>query len=75
MEKDIYNFLIESELKEREEINKEMERFIKDWEDENFIGENYYKNISNKLEMILNQYKKMAQLEEMQNYLWNKVYK
>ena len=74
MYKEIYEYLCKIDLEKREIADGKMQKFIKDYNDYEFCGNNYNKNVREQLEMLTKEFKQMEELEEMRNFLWNKIY-
>jgi hypothetical protein len=70
MYKKIYEYLIDIEEKERESYHENIRNFIEDYES----GFEDYKEIGKRLTSLLEENKKFEELEDMENFLWKKVY-
>lgn len=70
MYKKIYEFIIDVELKEREDYHEHINEFIEEYEN----GFETYKDIDKKLSKLLEETKKFEELEDMESFLWEKVY-
>ena len=71
MYKRIYDYIVNIEEKERETYFQHMERFINSYEN----GFESYKEIGIELSKLLEENKKFEELEEMEDFLWHKIYK
>lgn len=70
MYKKIYDYLIDIEQTERETYHEHVRKFIEDYEN----GFEDYKEIGKRLSKLLEENKKFEELEDMENFLWKKVY-
>lgn len=70
MYKKIYDYLIDIEQTERETYHENILKFIEDYEN----GFEDYKEIGKRLSKLLEENKKFEELEDMENFLWKKVY-
>lgn len=70
MYKKIYEYIVDIEIKEREDYHKHMENFIEEYEN----GIETYEQIGEKLSKLLEETRKFEELEDMENFLWEKVY-
>ena len=70
MYKKIYDYIVDIDIKEREDYFKKIENFISEYQN----GMESYKQIGERLSSLLNENKKFEELEDMENFLWGKVY-
>ena len=70
MYRKIYEYIVDIEIKERENYHEHIEKFIEEYEN----GIETYEQIGEKLSKLLKETRKFEELEDMENFLWEKVY-
>lgn len=70
MYKKIYEYIVENNLIESERFYKELKKFNNDFES----GFESYKETRERLEKLLKMNKGLEELEDMQEFLWEKIY-
>ena len=70
MYRKIYEYIVDIEIREREDYHEHIEKFIEEYEN----GIETYEQIGEKLSKLLKETRKFEELEDMENFLWEKVY-
>ena len=70
MYRKIYEYIVDIEIREREDYHEHIGNFIEEYEN----GIETYKQIGEKLSKLLEETRKFEELEDMENFLWEKVY-
>ena len=70
MYKKIYDYIVNIEDKEREFYFEHIDKFMKDYEN----GFESYKEFGKRLNELVNENKKFEDLEEIENFLYKKIY-
>ena len=70
MYKKIYDYIVSIDIEKREIYFEKMRRFYDNFES----GFQDYKEIGKRLEELLADNRELEELEDMENFLWGKVY-
>lgn len=70
MYKKIYDYIVSIDIEEREDYFNNIDNFISEYQN----GMESYKQIGDRLSSLLKETRKFEELEDMEDFLWDKVY-